>query len=62
MCLSLPKAQGPIPLNFFYVIYGIMAVNYGIFEIMSKFTEKIGRNYKSVIYRSVKFLRNRPLV
>ena len=27
--------------TFFYVIYSKMAINYGIFEIMSKFTIKI---------------------
>ena len=27
--------------TFFYIIYGKMAVNSGIFEIMSKFTVKI---------------------
>ena len=32
-----------------------MAVNYSIFEIMSNFMVKIWRNYKSVIYWSVKF-------
>ena len=37
----MEQAPGCYSIKKFYVIYIKMAVNYGIFEIMSKFTVKI---------------------
>ena len=42
--------------TFFFVIYGHFAVNYRIFfNLWANLRSKFGHNYKSVIYRSVKF-------
>ena len=35
------RPQGLFHKTFFFIIYGKMAINYGIFEIMSKFMVKI---------------------
>ena len=53
---TILRSRGLFHKTFFFVFYGHFAVNYRIFAIYEQiYCSKFGRNYKIVIYGSVKF-------